>query len=301
MATDVLVVGGGIAGLTAAACCAREGRSVALIEGTRTAGGRASTEEVEGYAFDRGAHALYSGGDADRVLASLGVTLPARKAFTAGSSVLWDGGVHPLPDGLGSLVGASWLGPGGRMALAGWYTRVGLGAAPTGSASEWLADLPDAVRAVAAALVRVSTYAGDLSRMDGRLVAAQVRLGATHGVRYVEGGWRNLVGALRHRAEALGVAIREELPARAVVPGAVTTDEGELQARAVILAVPPDRAEALLGAPLPPHPAPARVATSSSRCRARSLRGSATTAACSPAPWRRTGCCSRPASGSMCW
>ncbi|MCA9489865.1 MAG: NAD(P)/FAD-dependent oxidoreductase [Myxococcales bacterium] len=260
MATDVLVVGAGIGGLTAAACCARQGLSVVVLEGSSRVGGRASTDDVEGYRFDRGAHALYCGGEAERVLASLGVALTAPKAFTTGSSTIFEGQVHPLPDTLGSVMGASWLGAGGRMALAGWFARVGLGSPPEGTVEDWLAPLPDPVRALAAALVRVSTYSADLHRMDARLAAAQVRLGATHGVRYVEGGWQGMVDGLRARAEALGVEIRTGTAARSVAPGLVATDQGDLRAPIVVLAVPPDRAEALLGTSLPDRPAPSRVA-----------------------------------------
>lgn len=260
MSVDVVVVGGGLAGMTAAALLARAGRGVVVLEGAGAVGGRASTDETRGYRFDRGAHALFLGGPAERVLRQLGAMPPGRRAFTDGSVVVRGGATHPLPDGLAALVGASWLGAGGRLALAGWLARVGAGLAPAGgTAEEWLAALPGEVRAVAAALTRVSTYSGDLHRMDARFAAAAVAQGVRRGVFYVEGGWQVLVDGLRAVAEAAGAQVRVAAAARAVRPGAVETDEGVVAARDVVLAVPPDRARAL-GAAVPEGPAPSRVA-----------------------------------------
>jgi len=73
-ATDLVVIGGGLAGLAAAALAARQGRRVRLFEKAGELGGRASTQLKEGFAFNVGPHALYRGGAAMRVLAQLGVT-----------------------------------------------------------------------------------------------------------------------------------------------------------------------------------------------------------------------------------
>ena len=69
---DVVVVGGGLAGLTAAATAAGDGRSVVLLDG-RPGGNRAATETVGRFLFNRGGHALYRKGAGRPVLARLGV------------------------------------------------------------------------------------------------------------------------------------------------------------------------------------------------------------------------------------
>lgn len=66
--TDVIVVGGGLAGLAAAAYLARAGRSVTLFEQAAAVGGRARTRKQGAFSLNQGAHALYLGGPAEQVL-----------------------------------------------------------------------------------------------------------------------------------------------------------------------------------------------------------------------------------------
>ncbi|MGV8912083.1 MAG: phytoene desaturase family protein [Rhodoglobus sp.] len=52
--SDVVVIGGGIAGLASAALLAKEGHSVTLLEGRSAVGGRAGSWEHDGFRFDTG-------------------------------------------------------------------------------------------------------------------------------------------------------------------------------------------------------------------------------------------------------
>ncbi|HYY57566.1 MAG TPA: FAD-dependent oxidoreductase, partial [Pyrinomonadaceae bacterium] len=79
MAYEVVVVGGGIGGLTAAALMAARGMSVCLIEKESRAGGCASAFEKFGYEFEQGAslYAAWQPGEIhERVFAELGVNAP---------------------------------------------------------------------------------------------------------------------------------------------------------------------------------------------------------------------------------
>lgn len=58
--TDVIVVGGGIAGLAAARAIVRAGHSVTLIEQDDQLGGRVRTDAVDGFLLDRGFQVLLS-------------------------------------------------------------------------------------------------------------------------------------------------------------------------------------------------------------------------------------------------
>ena len=53
--SDVLIIGGGLAGLTTAALVARSGKSVTLFErSSKEIGGRARSTEVDGFCFNQG-------------------------------------------------------------------------------------------------------------------------------------------------------------------------------------------------------------------------------------------------------
>src|SRR5690349_20413338 len=63
-----IIVGGGLAGLTAANALAGRGDHVTVLEQSEHLGGRAVTLDERGYRFNLGPHALYRGGHAMRTL-----------------------------------------------------------------------------------------------------------------------------------------------------------------------------------------------------------------------------------------
>src|SRR5262249_43372518 len=75
---DVIVVGGGLAGLAASILVARGNRSVVVLEQSKVVGGRAITRVRDGIHFNLGPHALYRGGYAHRLLRELGVPVSGR-------------------------------------------------------------------------------------------------------------------------------------------------------------------------------------------------------------------------------
>lgn len=73
---DAIVVGGGMAGLTAAAYLRRQGRSVLLLEKNPACGGLVSSFSRRGFSYEGGVRALVDGGILSPLVSQLGLDLP---------------------------------------------------------------------------------------------------------------------------------------------------------------------------------------------------------------------------------
>jgi phytoene dehydrogenase-like protein len=245
----VVVVGGGLAGLTAAIHAARGGASVTLLDARRQLGGRARTQEVgspgAGTAlFNEGPHALYRGLVGTEVLAELGVRPEGGKPPTP----MWaadGGGISLVPTTAGDVLRRldTFRADVSRvdMARAGIsrvdMARVGVlvavpGRRPAGpeqSMATWIEQATGRVGARRALrmLTRVATYCHDLERISADAAVIQLRSAATHGVLYIDGGWGPMVEALTGRALDHGVDIRPCAKAGAVEAGPLEAKRAE--------------------------------------------------------------------------
>src|SRR5262245_20907815 len=101
---EIVVAGGGIAGLTAATYLARGGARVRLFERAQALGGRGASQEKSGFVFNIGPHALYRGGPAEEVLRELGVAVAGRSPKASGSLGYANGALGSLPVGFLTLL-----------------------------------------------------------------------------------------------------------------------------------------------------------------------------------------------------
>jgi len=113
--TDVVVVGGGLAGLTAATLAARQGRRVQLFEKAGEVGGRATTQLKDGFAFNIGPHALYRGSAGMRILRDLGIVPQGSPPAPSGGHAVRAGVKHAFPAGFLSLLSTGLLGLAGKL------------------------------------------------------------------------------------------------------------------------------------------------------------------------------------------
>jgi phytoene dehydrogenase-like protein len=116
---DVVVVGGGLAGLTCALRLASRGRSVVVLEAGDAVGGRARTVWHEGRPVDRGFQVLFSGYPATRrLVADVGIPKHDLRPFTGGAAFHDGTGWHRLGPSARSLAGFGALCRGDRARLA---------------------------------------------------------------------------------------------------------------------------------------------------------------------------------------
>ena len=270
MGVDVIVVGGGIAGLSAAYELQARGLSFVLLERTARPGGVIVSEEVDGYTIDGGPDSLLvQKPEAIALCREIGLgdrlvtTKPPRLAFIQRA-----GRLHPLP--AHSVLGIpTRIGPFVRTGLFTWAGKLRMASelfvpARRDGADESIGSFmrrrfgEEATTYLAEPLL-AGIHAGDVDRLSikalfprlaetertqGSLIAAFSR--AAPSAAAADGAFRSLPGGLSEMVCALAArlppdALRFSTPARRVLvaPARVETAAGEsLSARAVIITAP---------------------------------------------------------------
>jgi len=258
---DVIVVGAGIAGLSITAYLARAGLAVTVLEQAAQAGGRATSQSIDGYTFHRGIHALYTGGAASAVLVDLGVTY--RYGTPRATAVLRHGRIAAFPASPLALLLSSVLDLGDKLALVQLVRAMnGIAAHELArvSLADWLAGTirRPRLRALFTVVARTAVYSTALDLVSAEVFVDKFQRGLRHPVHYIAGGWHTLVDGLRHAAEQAGARIVTETHVSAVAHAptralGVLLHDGQLvPAEVVIVATRPGDASRLIAADVAP-------------------------------------------------
>ena len=251
-----IIIGGGLTGLTAANALAQPGRKITLLEQSEHLGGRAITHHDAGFSLNLGPHALYRGGPAMRTFSEWRIPFTGHLPAQNKTHLVYQEKKYPLIADAASLLTSPLLGIGEKLE-AGNLFRLLSGAqapnqAPDQSMRQWIdhhATSPK-VRALAAALTRLTTFVADHDHLSARAALQQLALAAAHNVAYLDHGWQTLIDGLAARARSLGVEIRCAAPLNSLA---------FLDADGIILAVPPATVEKFTGVSFP-NLRPVRVA-----------------------------------------
>jgi phytoene dehydrogenase-like protein len=221
---DVIIIGGGIAGLAAAALIARGGKRVRLIEQSHALGGRARTKEQGGFYFNIGPHALYRGGRGMEVLKELGVEPKGALAATSGAFAVKGGVKYTFPAGMLSLLTTSLFGLSSKLETARFLGSAGKtdGRALMGmTVREWVEQnlTHSGTRELIMAVMRLATYVNDPERLSAGAAIEQLKLALAKGVLYLDGGWQTLVDGLFTQAANAGVVFETGAKVDAVERG----------------------------------------------------------------------------------
>ncbi len=195
--SQITVVGGGLAGLTAAVACAEGGAQVRLLEAHAALGGRARNADSP-YKANLGPHALYSDGPMWRWLSERNLLPVNVKPPLGGARFRWEGAVQRTPP-LGALPAILRL--RGRKAPIEMDFR------------SWAASHTDERTAdMLSSAAGVYTYYHDPGALSAAFVWERtVRLFLStlpSMVRYPSGGWSALVAPLERRLRDLGVEVQ---------------------------------------------------------------------------------------------
>ena len=229
---DVVVIGGGLAGLTAAATVTAAGKRVLVLEKRGVVGGDARSMVQSGFTLNQGPHALYRGGPAERILTELGVKLNGGAPPVEGR-IVFDGETYVAPAGPSTLLQTKALGVRDKVEVAKM-----LGQAPKfrpsdyarQTVSEWIDSMVtrERPRQLAHMLTRLTSYANHPDVMSAEVAAQQIQLGLGPGVLYLDGGWQTLVDQLLAKPGVevrTGEAVTElpDAPAVIIAGGGPTT------------------------------------------------------------------------------
>jgi phytoene dehydrogenase-like protein len=203
----VTIVGGGIAGLTAAIACAEGGAAVSLLEARSALGGRARSSDGP-YKTNCGPHVLYKDGPFWGWLAERKLLPPYAGLPLAGVKLRWAGEIRRTPP-LAAL--PSVLRMRGREAPVDMDFRT------------WATEHTDErTAAMLSAGAGVYTFHHDPGELSAAFVwkrTVRTLLSPPPSARYAIGGWGSLVAALELRARELGVAIETSHSVRELPPG----------------------------------------------------------------------------------
>ncbi|GHO98166.1 dehydrogenase [Reticulibacter mediterranei] len=253
--TDVVIVGGGMAGLTAASYLAQAGVAVTLFEKASKLGGRAATSLHDGYAFNRGIHALYTGDSAEDVLRELGIAYNGHSPKAI--HIFYQGKLYPFPTGFSSLLNNRLFDIGDKLELMRMFTtlpRLKAQDFARMSVQEWIERTLKRTRTRQFMTTFASTnvYSAALDQVSAEVLVHKLQLSLKHPVLYIDGGWQTLVDGLRAKAEQAGARIVSGTRVEAVeyqdgqVQGVRLRNGSVVQASAAILATTPTEAVKLV-------------------------------------------------------
>lgn len=258
---DVVVVGGGLAGLIAAASVARAGRSVIVLEQSKSWGGRAATQLRSGVHFNLGAHALYCNGHAKRLLGELNVPVSGRFPSPGSAKLLLGSRNFTMPLGFSSLVSTQFLSIAEKVRLAkllGELPKIDRRSIDNTPVNEWTSQQGGRgnLKLFLEALIRVATYAADHQKLSAGIAVDQVCSALAGNVLYLDGGWQRLVDGLREVAERCGARLQSGAAVECVHADAAGRETvvqlktgARIRCSAVILAIAPEHVDKLLDLP----------------------------------------------------
>lgn len=258
MPWDVIIVGGGIAGLGSGALLTKQGYRVLLVEAKSRLGGRANCQALRsGFLVDWGIHSLRAGeaGVAAQLFQRLGLKLDV---VPSGEGLLFhEGQWFSLPTSVQALMATPLLTEEDRLAVGGLFGSI-MSAKPEELLSTSVATWLDDFKVSSTILWIFQLYSGliliepdvSVASMGEMLEIMHTILRSGKAAGYPRGGWKVILQALREEIEKTG-QIRLKAPVSQIhieknkVRG-VQIGSDRISCDTVVAAIPPDTLSTIL-------------------------------------------------------
>ncbi|MGA7692163.1 MAG: FAD-dependent oxidoreductase, partial [Nitrososphaeraceae archaeon] len=246
---DLVIIGGGLAGLTTATLLARSGKTVTLFEqSSKEIGGRARTTVIDGFYFNQGPHALFLTDAGDSVLKEIGI--PYTGGIAASKAYLIIGGKkHEVPAEYSRLSGKSNESSGESIdsQFFNSLAKIDFSELENVTVQEWLdKNIHDKNFAeIVKTLVRLNTYGNDPDIQSIGSALRQIYVGSRSGHMYVDGGWETFVDGLltaAKNANAMIIMGKKATKVKRADPSGwliTLSDKTQVSAKIVVMAAGP--------------------------------------------------------------
>lgn len=261
MKSGVVIIGGGLAGLSTGALLAKQGKRVTVIEKGNQAGGRAYTYEEKGFTLNYGPHAMYlpESGELAKVMSRLGRPVP-KYEYVNNDFAYWADGDRLATIGAKphQVLTTKLFSLGERLQVVKLMLAI-RSAKPEEVAAgttwrEWVEDQTNdpAVRRFAMALGTINTYTRPAAELDAAWLLAHFKrvLFAKDSVGYMCGGWCSMYDIFIDELRANGGTLvtgarieRLEIDHGRIV--AAITPDARYEADAFVCTLPPQDAPAI--------------------------------------------------------